>query len=790
MASKTDLEARVAELEKENAALRQEQRFLRLALDNIPGLVFWKDTESVYLGCNARVAEANRLDRPESIVGMTDYDLSWGDQADVYRKYDREVMASGEPKYHIVETILQADGEQRWIDVCKIPLRDDEGDIIGVLGTSDDITERKQAEAQLEIFKALADNTIDYVAYIELDNPEQVLTYVNPPGLAMIGREGQDPTTIRIADTHLPEDGQRIAEEAIPTALDKGIWSGETRLLHADGSLIDVSQVVVRIDDGAGQPRGLATIMRDITEQKQRAESRARFLADLCDYAEDGIYALRPEHGWVVGYANQAWADMLGYTVEEMLALPHPSVYAPAYTDEALAAFWTGLEDSGQKLLLETLYRHKDGHTFPVEVSASVVEHNGEKYIIGTVRDITERKRAEEELRTFKTLADNASYGITLSTLDGAPIYTNQALYEMLGYNFEAQELQDASLADAFPPEEYERIGTQIMPQLMQSGSWEGEVQYKRKDNSLFPGYVTVFLLKDEAGQPTTMVTISQDISERKEAEERLVQLKRIANQSPAVFFKWRADEYWSVEFVSDNVRQFGYTPEDFYTGRVPYGSIVHPDDLERVVAEVAQYSQDAERAEFTQAYRIITQAGDVRWTDDRTWIMRDSQGNITHYQGVVLDVTAQKQAEAERERLQDEIIEAQRETLKELSTPVIPVMDGILVMPLVGSIDTMRARDIMRVLLQGISQYRAKVVILDVTGVPLMDTGIVNHINKTIQAARLKGAHTIVTGISDVVAEAIVDLGIDWGAVETLSNLQTGLRVALAEMNIHLQKG
>jgi rsbT co-antagonist protein RsbR len=113
--------------------------------------------------------------------------------------------------------------------------------------------------------------------------------------------------------------------------------------------------------------------------------------------------------------------------------------------------------------------------------------------------------------------------------------------------------------------------------------------------------------------------------------------------------------------------------------------------------------------------------------------------------------------------------------------------MEQILVMPLVGSIDTMRARDIMRILLRGISEHRAKVVILDVTGVAVMDTGIVNHLNKTIQAARLKGARTIVTGISDAVAEAIVDLGIDWGAVETLRDLQTGLRVALDGMGLTL---
>jgi rsbT co-antagonist protein RsbR len=113
--------------------------------------------------------------------------------------------------------------------------------------------------------------------------------------------------------------------------------------------------------------------------------------------------------------------------------------------------------------------------------------------------------------------------------------------------------------------------------------------------------------------------------------------------------------------------------------------------------------------------------------------------------------------------------------------------MDRIIVMPMVGSIDSMRARDITRSLLAGISKHQAKVVILDVTGVSLMDTGIVNHLNKTIQAARLKGAQTIVTGISDAVAESIVDLGIDWSGITTLSDLQTGLLVALDSLGVRL---
>jgi PAS domain S-box-containing protein len=150
-------------------------------------------------------------------------------------------------------------------------------------------------------------------------------------------------------------------------------------------------------------------------------------------------------------------------------------------------------------------------------------------------------------------------------------------------------------------------------------------------------------------------------------------------------------------------------------------------------------------------------------------------------------DITERKQAEAERTQLQQEIIDAQQRAIAELSTPVIPIMDRIIVMPLVGSIDSLRARDVTRSLLAGISHHRAKVVILDVTGVAIMDTGVVNHLNKTIQAARLKGARTIVTGLSDSVAEAIVDLGIDWSGIETLSDLRTGLTTALGSLGVKL---
>jgi len=169
--------------------------------------------------------------------------------------------------------------------------------------------------------------------------------------------------------------------------------------------------------------------------------------------------------------------------------------------------------------------------------------------------------------------------------------------------------------------------------------------------------------------------------------------------------------------------------------------------------------------------------------------LIRDQDGEPEAMGTIIRDITEHKRAEVERERLQWEAMEAQKRAIQELSTPIIPIMDRILVMPLVGSIDSMRARDITRALLEGINAHRAQVVILDITGVSVVDSGVANHLNKTIHAARLKGAHTIITGVSDAVAETIVDLGIDWSAIETLNDLQTGLVFALNSLGIRLTR-
>jgi ABC-type sugar transport system substrate-binding protein len=136
-------------------------------------------------------------------------------------------------------------------------------------------------------------------------------------------------------------------------------------------------------------------------------------------------------------------------------------------------------------------------------------------------------------------------------------------------------------------------------------------------------------------------------------------------------------------------------------------------------------------------------------------------------------------ESNAAQVRLQHEIIAAQRSVIQELSTPIIPISDEILVLPLVGTIDSARARQIMESMLGAISKIQAAVLIIDITGVAVVDTGVAHHLLQAARAAQLLGALVMLAGISPEVAQTVVQLGVDLSSLPTYSSLQVGLEYA-----------
>ncbi|KPL84042.1 hypothetical protein SE15_02315 [Thermanaerothrix daxensis] len=125
-------------------------QLLRLIMDNIPQAIFWKDRNSVYVWCNRNFANDAGYEDPEEVSGKTDFDLPWTrEEAEWYRKIDQQVMETDTPIYQLYETQTHADGQLTWVVTNKIPLHDPEGNVVGVLGTYEDITELKLKEEEL-----------------------------------------------------------------------------------------------------------------------------------------------------------------------------------------------------------------------------------------------------------------------------------------------------------------------------------------------------------------------------------------------------------------------------------------------------------------------------------------------------------------------------------------------------------------------------------------------------------------------------------------------------------------
>ncbi len=156
------------------------------------------------------------------------------------------------------------------------------------------------------------------------------------------------------------------------------------------------------------------------------------------------------------------------------------------------------------------------------------------------------------------------------------------------------------------------------------------------------------------------------------------------------------------------------------------------------------------------------------------------SQADHPVWIAFVRDITVRKQAEAERNRLQDEMIRAQAMVLAELSMPLIPITSAVMVMPLIGAMDSERVSQLQATLFHGIETQRARIAIVDVTGVPVVDTHVAHGIIKAAQGVQLLGAELVLTGIRPDVAQTLVGLGVDLNAITTRSTLQSGIAYAL----------
>jgi len=239
----------------------------------------------------------------------------------------------------------------------------------------------------------------------------------------------------------------------------------------------------------------------------------------------------------------------------------------------------------------------------------------------------------------------------------------------------------------------------------------------------------------------------------------------------------WEIDSQGRYTFVSRRIADvLGYPPTEV-VGHTPF-EFMPPQDAERLTTWLGK------QAEHPEPFRDIYHQSIHR--DGRIITQRVSgvpvfaEGSLVGYRGTGLDVTEQTVMQAEREQMQAHLIKAQQDTLCELSTPLIPIADHVVIMPLIGAIDTNRAQQILESLLEGVAAHQAEVAILDITGVQVVDTQVAHALIRAAQAVKLLGAQIMLTGIQPQIAQTLVHLGIDLQGITTHSTLQSGITAAL----------
>ncbi|MDY6940565.1 MAG: PAS domain S-box protein [Cyanobacteriota bacterium] len=552
--------------------LRESKQLFQLVMDNIPQLIFWKDRHSIYKGGNRSAARVAGLDSPEEFISKTDYDLPWTrEEADWYRKCDRQVMDSGQPTLHIIETQQQADGRQAWLDTNKIPLRDAKGNVVGILVTVEDITERKQAEITLKQLnqeleqrvKARTTKLSQVVTRLKLESRER--RYVekqlrasearlqrladNIPGaiyefqLDPDGRmcfpyvssgfrdvfdlelEGLDRDATPVFERIQTEDFPGLQEAIAHSARTLENWQSEWRTIASSGKYKWCKGIAKPQRQPEGSILWYGCIV-DITDRKRTEATIAVQQQRISGLVEQSPLAIIE---WTQEFKVRAWnraaETMFGYSREEVLGCRAAELIVPNSAEATVAEVMKELPKGtgGHYTVNENIT--KDGRCIVCEWhNQQLVDSQGQ--IVGVfsmVLDITDRKQAEVELAKLSLVASQTDSAVVITDRHGLTEWVNDSFVRISGYTLE--EVRGKKPGDLLQ-------GPQTDPQTVESirealhtrTPFQGEILNYDKQGRSYWLWLNINPIFDSNGELINFVAIESDISERKEYELQLKQ--------------------------------------------------------------------------------------------------------------------------------------------------------------------------------------------------------------------------------------------------------------------------
>jgi PAS domain S-box-containing protein len=632
------------------------------------------------------------------------------DDHEVAMQAMRDHLMGKKPQYQVDYRIKNSSGAYHWFqDIGKISKRDEQGNPLTISGIVIDITERKRAEEQVRYQSKLLAQVND--AVIATDDKFSI-TYWNDCAERMYGWKAEEVIGKLTADVLRTEFENTQRETAIRELMANARAATRGTQAHKNGSRIFFEASTIAVLDDTKKIIGYVSINRDMSDRKKAeqalldSENRYRLLFNSNIDGISIFYINEDETISPIVNANRSAAEMLGYTLEEIIG-KHPSEFEVYESNEIVIGRMIEIKTKGSARF-ETELIHKNGNKIPVEINVTAIEYNRRPALMNIVRDITDRKRSESELRhhakgLFALLRSSQSIStsldietvlqrstdniIELTDLQSAAIYTVEEGIIRLGAtspelppNF-PEEYRRASLKDhphieqamttaraVFVPDtavvdftpaersicEQRGLRSVLYLPLIAKGIGIGVLIVARTDEARVMSASEIDLCRTFASIASIAVEnarlykqLQKELSDHKIAEEALAMSNKrlaLAQQSAgAGLWDWDV-KHGGLEWTPELYRLFGLDPAGTQASFDIWKSVLHPDDRTAAGERINDSIRD--HKPLVNEYRIIKPSGEVRWISAIGDTVYNDQGEPLSMSGICIDITNKKLSE------------------------------------------------------------------------------------------------------------------------------------------------
>ncbi|MEP6489362.1 PAS domain S-box protein [Microcoleus vaginatus GB2-A3] len=610
----------ITKRKKVEQEIQKTRNFLQALLDHLPVAIFVKDAEPKRFG---RFQFWNKTSErlfgisSEQASGKSCYDFFPIEQAIFFDQKDREAFEKGKTEDILEEVIDSHSLGQRWLHTVKIPIYDEQHQPQYLLCFSEDITDRKHAEAERKEMSEVMQNAVSGISKLDVQGR---YLYVNKAYADMTGYHPEEMIGMSWENTIHPEDLKKLMT-LYWQMVKEGRVEVEMKGIRKDGSVFYKQIVMISTYDEQQQFLGHYCFMKDISDRKKAEvalEQELRRSKAFFNTSLDGVVVM-DRLGKIVDF-SPSFARMLGYTLEETLNL-NVFDWDAQWTKEELQVMLTT-----EKILplFETRHRRKDGSEYDVEISWSRVELEGEMMHFCICRDISDRKRneaerqqAEQALREsetrFQAFMNHSPAPAWITDGNGVMLYASQTYLNT--FELPTEDLIGKSIFELYPVAIAQQFLDNIQTVAQTNELMETIEIASRRDGTLGEFLVYKFLIPDLSGQ-MLVGGVAIDVTRQHQAETALQRseerLMLALEASGDGLWDWKI-ETGEVYINSYYQEMLGYKPGELVMDVNVWNQIIHPDDKFWVLESLNSHLQDSS-VKYAFDYRVRCKSGEWKW--------------------------------------------------------------------------------------------------------------------------------------------------------------------------------